>query len=294
MTRRNDHNGHMRTASGSFPHQAPGHANYDVDGASVPAPPLELYYAPRGQEYLGHHTGSFDTHNRGYDVVDDVFGSVKHRAVDPLSYASVGRSLLPLHEALALQPVMDLPAPGYMALHRPDAAAGGGHVAPSNPASFTQQYYMPPMSNARTKNDLVQLGHILDQIRSTVYENGSQAIYPVQVHDQTTTSTVSTNLGNDGRLTYSGGMLQRAKPSFLGRTSDTPAYAPIKAGIVPTCLVGAPPSESDVSDATRERQEKYDVWLENIRIIDALRKYIRDRISRQDFVEAEEADRIQK
>jgi hypothetical protein len=48
--------------------------------------------------------------------------------------------------------------------------------------------------------------------------------------------------------------------------------------------VGSPSSESDVSEATREREEQYDRWLENMRVIETLREYVRGRLERRDFI----------
>lgn len=377
----------MRTNPAGFPPQAPGHASYYGGAAPTPSPSLGLYYAPpRGPEYLGHHAaGGFDTRKRAYDMVDDFFGSAKRRQVDPSSYASVGRSLLPLHGALALQTGSPMPAAEYMAQPQHAAVAAGGHGAPSGPGPMAQQYYLPPMPNARTKNDLVQLDQILEQMQSTVYENANQATHGIHVHGQntydfrhspsppgaahrgstggmpvsqdgyaavsaahmaspltaisstgtpavtppsssmsytsgqspspsssgmspqsrhsttssvlypnlpavssvfpgqSTSSTLGTNFDNNERRNYGGGMLQRANPTPLRRVSDTPTSAPVKSEPTPASSVGSPSSESDVSDATREREEKYDQWLENMRTIEALREYIRDRISRQDF-----------
>jgi hypothetical protein len=47
--------------------------------------------------------------------------------------------------------------------------------------------------------------------------------------------------------------------------------------------VGSPSSESDVSEATRDREEQYDRWLENMRVIENLREYVRGRLDRRDF-----------
>ncbi|KAH6687161.1 pH-response transcription factor [Plectosphaerella plurivora] len=399
-----DHNGHMRTNSTGFPPQAPGHANYYGGAAPTPTPSLGLYYAPpRGPEYLGHHAAGFDTRKRAYDMVDDFFGNAKRRQVDPASYASVGRSLLPLHGALALQTGGSMGGvPEYMPQHQPQhhhqhqqqAISAGGHGghggSPAGPGPMAQQYYLPPMPNARTKNDLVQLDQILEQMQSTVYENANQATHGIHVHGQntfefrhspsppgmghrgsnggmgvsqdgypvsaahmaspltaisstgtpavtppsssmsytsgqspspsssgmspqsrhsstasvlypnlpavssvfpgqSTTSTLGTNFDNNERRNYGGGMLQRAKPAPLRRPSDTPTSVPIKQEPVATpTSIGSPSSESDVSDTTREREEKYDQWLENMRTIEALREYIRDRISRNDFATPEQ------
>lgn len=52
--------------------------------------------------------------------------------------------------------------------------------------------------------------------------------------------------------------------------------------------VGSPSSESDVSEATREREEQYDRWLENMRVIESLREYVRGRLERKEFSTDEE------
>ncbi|EGY15025.1 pH-response transcription factor pacC/RIM101 [Verticillium dahliae VdLs.17] len=350
-----DHNGHIRTNSAAFPHQAHGHASYYGGGAPTPSHSLGLYYAPtRGPEYLGHHAaaGGFDTRKRAYDMVDDFFGNAKRRHMDPSSYASVGRSLMPLHGALALQTGAPMPAAEHMAYPQHPGHGVGVSAGPSGPGPLAQQYYLPPMPNARTKNDLVQIDQILEQMQSTVYENANQAtpasmstaktptstataprlpawaiaaatapspnmsytsgqspspsssgMSPQSRHSttssvmypnlpavssvfpgQSTTSTLGTNFDNNERRNYGGGMLQRANPApEARRRSDTPTAIQIKSESTPTPSVGSPSSESEMSDGAREREEKYDQWLENMRTIEALREYIRDRIARKDF-----------
>ncbi|KAF3356602.1 Putative proteasome subunit alpha type-1 [Verticillium dahliae VDG1] len=389
-----DHNGHIRTNSAAFPHQAHGHASYYGGGAPTPSHSLGLYYAPtRGPEYLGHHAaaGGFDTRKRAYDMVDDFFGNAKRRHMDPSSYASVGRSLMPLHGALALHTGAPMPAAEHMAYPQHPGHGVGVSAGPSGPGPLAQQYYLPPMPNARTKNDLVQIDQILEQMQSTVYENANQATHGIHVHGQntyeyrhspsppgmghrgshgaipvsqdgyaaasaahmaspltaisstgtpavtppssnmsytsgqspspsssgmspqsrhsttssvmypnlpavssvfpgqSTTSTLGTNFDNNERRNYGGGMLQRANPApEARRRSDTPTAIQIKSESTPTPSVGSPSSESEMSDGAREREEKYDQWLENMRTIEALREYIRDRIARKDFDEKSE------
>ncbi|KAJ3506600.1 hypothetical protein NM208_g16055 [Fusarium decemcellulare] len=41
----------------------------------------------------------------------------------------------------------------------------------------------------------------------------------------------------------------------------------------------------------REREEQYDRWLENMRVIETLREYVRGRLDRKEYVEDEEARR---
>ncbi|KAF7551609.1 hypothetical protein G7046_g7669 [Stylonectria norvegica] len=57
---------------------------------------------------------------------------------------------------------------------------------------------------------------------------------------------------------------------------------------------GSPSSESDTSDATREREEQYDRWLENMRVIESLREYVRGRLDRKEFVHDGERPRPEK
>jgi hypothetical protein len=387
-----DHNGHIRTNSAAFPHQA-GHASYY---APQPSTNYGLYFNqpplhPPRSEYIGHHhAAGFDTRKRAFDMVDDFFGNAKRRHVDPSSYSQVGRSLLPLHGALSLH-TGPMPAAEYMAHPGP---AVGHHVAAAaapagGPGPLTQQYYLPPMPNARTKSDLIQIDQILEQMQTTVYENSNQATQGIHIHGQntyefrnspsppgghrvaaqngipvtsegytaavsaahmaspltaisstgtpaitppsstmsytsghspspsssgmspqsrhsstassvmypnlpavssvypgqSTTSTLGPSFDSSERRRYSGGMLQRA--SHGARTSEEPT-SPVttpKAGESAVSSIGSPSSESDVSDSAREREEKYDQWLENMRTIEALRDYIRDRLESNDYVD---------
>ncbi|KAK3333424.1 hypothetical protein B0T19DRAFT_354322 [Cercophora scortea] len=167
-----DHNGHMRgTNSGPFgqPHQNGQPSYYHQH------PPQQAYHAPmyypqpmggsRG-DFLGHQAASsFDARSkRGFDDLNDFFGSVKRRQVDPTSYAQVGRSLLPIHTHLGLQSG-GLATAEYMpqAPHTLGVSASHGPLA--------QHYYLPPMPNLRTKDDLQQVDQILEQMQATVYEN---------------------------------------------------------------------------------------------------------------------------
>ncbi|KAF6820428.1 pH-response transcription factor PACC-like protein [Colletotrichum sojae] len=391
-----DHNGHMRTNSAAFAHQA-GHASYY---APQPSTNYGLYFNqqplnPPRTEYIGHHAAGYDNRKRAFDMVDDFFAHAKRRQVDPTSYHQVGRSLLPLHGALGLH-AGPMPGSDYMAAPPPHVQQQHHHQhvggAPSGPGPLTQQYYLPPMPNARTKNDLIQIDQILEQMQSTVYENANQATQGIHIHGQntfdlrhspsppgahhhhrgsaaglpvahngydavsaahmaspltaisstgtpavtppsstmsytsghspspsssgmspqsrhsstassvmypnlpavssvfpgqSTTSTLGPSFDSNERRRYSGGMLQRANPSSPRSPrimEDSSGVTTPKAESVASSI-GSPSSESDMSEGAREREEKYDQWLENMRTIEALREYIRDRIDRKDFAE---------
>ncbi|OBR14143.1 Pac protein [Colletotrichum higginsianum IMI 349063] len=407
-----DHNGHIRTNSAAFAHQA-GHASYY---APQPSTNYGLYFNqqplnPPRTEYIGHHHAPYDNRKRAFDMVDDFFAHAKRRQVDPTSYQQVGRSLLPLHGALGLH-TGPMPGSDYMSApppphhqqqhhqqhhvqqqhHQQHQHHQQQHVqgAPSGPGPLTQQYYLPPMPNARTKNDLVQIDQILEQMQSTVYENANQATQGIHIHGQntfdlrhspsppgaahrgshaglpmsqdayhavsaahmaspltavsstgtpavtppsstmsytsghspspsssgmspqsrhastassvmypnlpavssvfpgqSTASTLGPSFDTNERRRYSGGMLQRAAPSSPRSPlimDDSSGVTTPKAESVASSI-GSPSSESDTSEGAREREEKYDQWLENMRTIEALREYIRDRIDRREYSE---------
>ena len=125
-------------------------------------------------DFMAHQAApsSFDR-KRGFDDLNDFFGALKRRQVNPADYASIGRSLVPIHStplgmhaggggglaAEYMAPVAQLPA----------LSIGGGGAGPQGP--HTQHYYLPPMPNLRTKDDLRDIDHILQQMQATVYEN---------------------------------------------------------------------------------------------------------------------------
>jgi hypothetical protein len=82
-------------------------------------------------------------------------------------------------------------------------------------------------------------------------------------------------------------MLQRARgsPLLLARKDSNNSGASTPKASEAAASVGTPSSESDVSDATRERDEQHDRWLENMRVIEELREYVRGRLERNDFVD---------
>lgn len=104
---------------------------------------------------------------------------------------------------------------------------------------------------------------------------------------QSTTATLGSSFDPSERRRYSGGMLQRARGPLPPppRSSDEPSGAATPKASESAASVGSPSSESDASDASRERDEQYEKWLENMRVIEALRDYVRGRLERRDFVD---------
>lgn len=98
---------------------------------------------------------------------------------------------------------------------------------------------------------------------------------------QSTTTTLGPSFDSNERRRYSGGMLQRARGA-ASRPEPSSVTSTPRASEGPAS-VGSPSSESDVSEAARERDEQYDRWLENMRVIETLREYVRGRLDRREF-----------
>ncbi|KAM7223792.1 pH-response transcription factor pacC/RIM101 [Rhypophila decipiens] len=167
-----DHNGQMRgtnqapfgqphpNGQASYYHQHPSHQQQQYH-------PMYYSQQPMGSrgDYMTHQAASFDPHRskRGFDELDNFFGSVKRRQVDPTSYTHVSRSLMPIHAHLGIG------TGGLATEYMPQPPHTLGVSSAAGP--LTQHYYLPPMPNLRTKDDLQQIDHILEQMQATVYEN---------------------------------------------------------------------------------------------------------------------------
>lgn len=111
-------------------------------------------------------------------------------------------------------------------------------------------------------------------------------------------STLGTNFDNDPRRRFSGGMLQRsAGPRIevdemdVSEGSLTPKSKEFasESAIDPALssdTVGSPSASSDGGEAARDKAEE--VWVENIRVIEALRKLIADRLEKGQYEEDDE------
>jgi hypothetical protein len=113
------------------------------------------------------------------------------------------------------------------------------------------------------------------------------------------TSTLGTNFDIDSRRRYSGGMLQRSALAATMDSSDdspTPSPKPPTHTIIRTEVtnnidpalsgVNSPGATSESGDSARDRAEE--AWIENIRVIEALRKLINDKLERKDYEDDED------
>jgi hypothetical protein len=113
------------------------------------------------------------------------------------------------------------------------------------------------------------------------------------------TSTLGTNFDSDPRRRYSGGMLQRSAPAATDRDSDdSPLTSPkspthtitrteVTSYLDPALSgVSSPGSMSESGDSARDRAEE--AWIENIRVIEAQRKLISDKLERKEYEDDED------
>lgn len=136
-------------------HQASQHPGYG---------PVTYYTnAPATQASLN----DYDSRKRGYEALDNFFGEVRRRQLDPVSYQNVSQRLYEL-QGLQLPLITQQPVTAIPAYQPVSALAGGGEYGQADPM---QQYSLPPMGNVKTRGDLTSIDQILEQMQATIYEN---------------------------------------------------------------------------------------------------------------------------
>lgn len=262
-----DHNGQMRAnPQGQFP-QA-GHPSYY--GAPQPSTNYGLYFnqptslgGPR-HDYLGHSaTSGFDSRKRQMDMVDNFLGTAKRRQVEPNSYAQISQGLLPLHGMI---PMPMGPSGDYMGGNGGGGGGGGAPAmqAPSGQGPLAQNYYLPPMPNARTQKDLVQLDQILEQMQTTVYDHANQAtqgVHGIHIRDGSTLE-VRTSPSPPGRQAgFSADAYapagHMASPLTAISSTGTPAVTPPSSAMSYTSGQSPSPSSSSMSPQSRHSSVTY-------------------------------------
>lgn len=149
-----------------------------------PHPPVQVCFAPiqgtldANNPQTGQHPGygpvtyysaapqatyDYETRKRGYDALDQFFGQVKRRELDPVNFQNVSRRLFELQ---GLQLPQIIPSNVSVPAYQPVAV--GGAYESSDPI---QAYSLPPMGNAKTRGDLTSIDQILEQMQATIYEN---------------------------------------------------------------------------------------------------------------------------
>lgn len=151
---------------------------------------------------------------------------------------------------------------------------------PSSSMSYTSGHSPSPSSSAMSP----QSRHS-SMASSLMYPTLPTTLPAVsQGFGQSATATLGPSFESNERRRYSGGMLQRARGPLPLPGGEDHSAASTPKNNDSALSVGSPSSESDVSEATREREEQYDRWLENMRVIETLREYVRGRLERRDFI----------
>lgn len=246
------------TNSGPFghPHQNGGQPSYYSQHAPPQQQPYHapMYYSqpinPRG-DFMSHqasYAGADVRSKRGLDDLNEFFGNVKRHRVDPSSYHQVGRSLMPIHATLGLQAGGGLAAE-YMA-QAPHTL--GGHPA-SHVGPLTQHYYLPPMPNLRTKEDLTQIDSILSQMQSTIYENtGSpNSHYGAQVDPRQASPHYPQRPNIDTYAVQASQVVSPTSDTLTHSSSGTPAVTPPSSTMSYTSGHSPTNSSSGMSPTTR-------------------------------------------
>ncbi|BDD57067.1 hypothetical protein MPDQ_007411 [Monascus purpureus] len=207
----------------------PGAPQYYQSHPAQPANPSygNVYYA------LGTDTGSasYESKKRGYDALNEFFGDLKRRQFDLNSYAAVGQRLLGL-QSLQL-PMANGPVPEYQPMPAAVSVGGGGY-SPGGPAPA---YHLPPMSNVRTKSDLINIDQFLEQMQNTIYESDDHvaasgvaqpgAHYVQGSASYRTTNSPPTQLPPSHAIANPGApVLPKASSAHSPASSATPALTP--------------------------------------------------------------------
>ncbi|KAG6038523.1 hypothetical protein E4U41_004116 [Claviceps citrina] len=190
---------------------------------------------------------------------------------------------------------MSMPSYGYQSVssasvHSPLTAMSSTGTPAVTPPSSSMSYTSGNSPSPSASSGLSPQSRHSTTASSVMYPNLPASLPAVnQGFGQSTTATLGPSFDPSERRRYSGGILQKARtiPPILpveeasGRsTSKQPGDS--------AASIGSPSSESDTSEATKEREEQYDRWLENMRVIEKLREYVRGRLQRNDFAQDDE------
>ena len=165
------------TAAGFFPeHGQQMHPNmplnypqqgYNGNGTSSYYAPNQPQTSSYGNVSYASHTGDVGTQaslenvKRGLQTIRDLFPEYQTGAFDPRSYQQVENRLAAIQQ-------YQLP---FLAAPVPQAIEAGGGSGAFGP---TPQYTLPPMDSLRTKDDLLNLDHVVSTMQSTIYDNANQ------------------------------------------------------------------------------------------------------------------------
>lgn len=203
-----------------IPGSAPGYAPYANGTASNPSayhPPSSHYQANYMTTLYPVQSGlntEYEVRKKAtFDALNEFFGDIKNRQMDPSMYHMVGQRLMGLAGL-----------PSYTGASE---YSGGTAVATAtHPPSLN--HYTLPMPNLRTKNDLRDIDQFLEQLQATVYEHetASQAAaagVPQHPHYQQSAVNGFRSSNSPPRPIGSSGL---HLPPLTSTATDTPALTP--------------------------------------------------------------------
>jgi hypothetical protein len=168
-------------------------------------------------------TYDFEARKRGYDALDHFFGQVKRREVDPINFQHVSRRLFELQ---GLQLPQIIPATAPVPAYQPVSGISGGGYGHEDPI---QSYSLPPMGNAKTREDLTSIDQILEQMQATIYEsdntqqfNGGYVNYGRSSHSPTTAH----HMGGASAQAGTTSLLQHTHQDSIASDASTPGLTP--------------------------------------------------------------------
>jgi hypothetical protein len=155
---------------------------------------------------------------------------------------------------------------------------------PSSAVSYTSGHSPSPSSSGMSPESRHS------SVASSMMYPSLQTSLPAvnQGFGQTASATLGPNFDSEGRRRYSGGMLQRARGPVHRPAEDIRSGPPTPKASESALSAGSPSSESEQSEATREREDQYERWVENMRVIESLRDYVRGRLERREYVHDEQ------
>ncbi|KAG9656401.1 hypothetical protein KCU61_g1250, partial [Aureobasidium melanogenum] len=189
----NGYYGHDLGASSGYPHPSHGLNNNNF----FQQPQQQPQYAGYGQvNYPASNSladiQSMDTRRRAIEALNDFLGDIKRRAIDPGNYYDVGQRLqsanlpLPISTGYGYSTGNSYSSNNNSSYNTAssllDSFNNSGNLGMSSnnggsmsQGPLTQSYSLPLPSNARTKQDLVEIDKFLEQLQATVYESSNSA-----------------------------------------------------------------------------------------------------------------------
>jgi hypothetical protein len=253
----NGYYGHDLGAPNGYPH--PGHGMNSNNFFQQPA--QQPQYAGYGQvNYPASNSladiQSMDTRRRAIEALNDFLGDIKRRAIDPGNYYDVGQRLQSANLPLPISTGYGYSTGNNYATTNNNSSynsasslldsfnnsssmqMGGSNAGGMAQGPLTQSYSLPLPSNARTKQDLVEIDKFLEQLQATVYESSNSAAaagvqqpgshahytnYP-GFGSQYRSSDSPPNMQHSASVSSSGVASLNNMPS--GSAMDTPALTP--------------------------------------------------------------------